>query len=182
MKIIKVLTAVIILAFTANLTAQTCNQGVKLAKAEWEEWGPWRPQINLIPFKNKVKKIKRVWNAIASNGSATIGPRYLEFETTKKGNIVGQTKSTFITPPSFEDTIEITINKYDGKAKTGVTICTQTQSGITQNVTSYEFPNNRNGAIKKFTVRNANGKVIIVAMKNKSVGNKFKYRISAKKK
>ena len=76
--------------------------------------------------------------------------------------------------------MEITINKYSGRAKTGVVICAMGQDGVLTQLRDYEFPNDRNGKVKTFTVNNVKGKIIIVTMKNLSVGNKFQYRINAK--
>jgi len=183
MKKLIVLIVISLFTFTNQTQAQNCNQGVKLAQKTWEQWGPWKPKISLIPFKGKVRKIKRAWNAIVSNSSATIGPRFLELDGgNKQGSIVGQTKGTFVTPPSFDNKVEITINKYDGKARTGVTICVQGRNGVTTQKASYQFPKGKNGKVKKFVLNNVKGKIIIVAMKNLSVGNKFKYRINARKK
>jgi hypothetical protein len=183
MKKLIVLITITLFIFSSQTQAQTCNQGVRLAKKTWEQWGPWKPRISLIPFQGKVRKLKRAWNAIASNGGATVGPRFLELDGgNKQGSITGQTKRTFITPPSFDNRVEITVNKYDGKARTGVTICVQDRNGITTQKTSYVFPKNKNGKVKKFILNNVKGKIIIVAMKNLSVANKFKYKVKAKKK
>jgi hypothetical protein len=183
MKKIITIIAIALFAFSYQLEAQNCNQGEKLAQKTWEKWGPWQPNIQLIPFKAEVQKIKNVWNWIAANGGATIGPRFLELDGgNETGTIMGQTKSTFVTPPSFDNKVEITINKFDGKAKTGVVICVQGRNGVTTQKANYEFPNNKNGKVKKFVLNNVKGKIIIVAMKNLSVGNKFKYRINGKKK
>ncbi len=178
--IIITLAVLFALAWTGDVQAQNCNQGVKLAKKTWQQWGPWKPQISLVPFKNKVKKLKNAWNWIAANGGANIGPRFLEIDASQQqGVIMGQTKRTFVTNPSFADKVEITVNKYDGRARTGLVICVMGKDGVTTQKVSYTFPNSRNGAVKKFVLRNVRGKVIIIAMKNHSVGNKFKYRIKA---
>lgn len=164
-----------------NVEAQNCNQGRELAKKTWEKYGLWKPNISLVPFKNKVKKIKRTWNWIASNGGSNIGPRLLEVDGgNEQGNITGQTKRTFVTPPSFNNSMVVTINKYDGRAETGVRICAQGKDGVTTELKDYTFRNSRNGANKSFVLRGVKGKIIIVAMKNRSIGNKFKYRINAK--
>jgi hypothetical protein len=181
MKKLITLITVIMAAFTLQTQAQDCDQGKKLAERTWEKWGPWKPNIKLVPFKNDVQKLKNVWNWIASNSGATIGPRFLEVDGgNETGTILGQTSSTFVTSPSFENKMEITINKFGGRAKTGVVICAMGQDGVLTQLREYEFPNDKNGKVKKFTVNNVRGKVVIVAMKNKSVGNKFQYRINAK--
>lgn len=181
MKKLITLITVIMIAFTLQTQAQDCDQGRKLAERTWEKWGPWKPNLNPLNFKKKVNDIKNVWNWIASNSSATIGPRLLDVDGgNETGTILGQTSSTFVTPPSFENKMEITINKFSGRAKTGVVICAMGQDGVLTQLREYEFPNDKNGKVKKFTVNNVKGKIVIVAMKNKSVGNKFQYRINAK--
>ena len=176
-----ILSLVFSLVLAFNVEAQSCTQGTKMAKRTWEKFGTWKPNISLIPFKSKVDKVKRAWNYIAGNRSSTIGPRYLEVDGgNETGSITGQTKRTFVTPPSFNNTMKITINKYDGRAETGVVICSHGKDGVTRTIKTYMFPNNRNGKNKVFTLTGVKGKVITVAMLNKSVANKFKYRINAK--
>lgn len=179
MKKVILLVSIALFAFTFTAEAQNCNQGTKLAKATWKKFGPWKPQLN--PFKSAKKQVTQSWNWIASNGGSNIGPRYLEIDGSKEnGSITGQTKRTFVTHPSFNNNVKLTINKYDGKAKTGVVICVQGRDGVTTQKTSYTFPKDKNGKTKVFNLRGVKGKIIIVSMKNQSVGNKFKYKISAK--
>ena len=181
MKKVILLFSIVLFAFTFTAEAQNCNQGSKLAKATWQKFGPWKPNITLNPFKASTRKVKKAWNWIASNGGANIGPRYLEIDNgNETGSIAGQTKRTFVTHPSFNNKVTLTINKYDGKARTGVVICVQGKDGVTTEKTSYIFPKDKNGKVKNFTLNNVKGKIIIVSMKNLSVGNKFKYRIKAK--
>lgn len=173
----------VLFGFAAILNAQNtpnCNQGENLAERTWEKWGPWKPKITLIPFKNEVVALRDNWNWIVSNGNATVGPRRLEIDgENETGTILGKTKSTFVTPPSFNNKVIITINKYDGKAETGVTICTHSSDGSTETETSYVFPNENDSRVKTFTINNVKGKIISVAMKNNSIANKFQYRINA---
>ncbi len=177
----KVLLTLTIAIITFNLQAQNCNQGEELARRTWEKWGPWEPKLHIVPYKATIRTVKFAWNIIASHSPANLSPRFLEFnEVKEQGNIVPRTKRTFVTPPPYVDNVEITINKFDGKARTGVVICTQGKDGITQNIANYTFPRDKRGKIKKFRLNNVKGKIIIVAMKNLSAGNKFKYRISAK--
>ncbi|WP_157449661.1 hypothetical protein [Croceitalea dokdonensis] len=175
------LSTVFLFFLVANVQAQSCSNGERMADRTWEKFGPWQPNISLVPFKNKVKKVKRAWNYIAGNRSATIGPRYLEIDGgNETGSITGQTQSTFVTPPSFNNTVKITINKFDGRAETKVVICSHGRDGVNRNLKTYTFPNDRNGKTKTFTLTGVKGKVITVAMKNRSVANRFKYRINAK--
>jgi hypothetical protein len=157
-----------------------CNQGEKLAENTWNKWGIWKPDISPIPFKTEVTRMKRHWNWISSNNITTIGPRRLDIgEGDEFGSILGQSKRTFVTNPSLNNQVVVTINKTDGRAETGVSICTHTEAGVTTSVTTYVFPNGNDRETKSFTINNAKGKIISVAMKNNSVGNQFEYRIKA---
>lgn len=181
MKKTVVFAIILLSSISFNVNAQSCSNGERMAERTWEKFGPWQPNISLIPFKNKVQKVKRAWNYIAGNRSSTIGPRYLEVDGgNESGSITGQTQSTFVTPPSFNNTMKITINKYDGRAETKVVICSHGRDGVNQTLKTFTFPNDKNGINKTFTLTGVKGKVVTVAMKNKSVGNRFKYRINAK--
>jgi hypothetical protein len=180
MKKIIVLIGIVFMSFSFQAEAQNCNQGKKLAQKTWAKFGPWKPNFTLTSFTGSVRKVKRYWNWIVSNSPNTIGPRLLEIDGgNESGTIVGQTKSTFVTPPSFNNRVIITINKYDGRAETAIVICSHGRDGVTQELKRYTFPNDRNGKVKRIILNGVKGKVISVSMKNKSVANKFKFRIKA---
>jgi hypothetical protein len=158
----------------------SCNQGQKIAENIWERFGPWKPNITLNSWKSSVNKVRTGWNWIASNGVVNVGPRLLEVnEGHESGTIMGQTQRTFVTPPNFEDNVTVTIVKTHGKAQADVTICLQSQNGQMTNVVQYTFPNSKRALSKIFQVPNARGKVLVVAMRNNSVGNRFVYDILA---
>ncbi len=166
---------------SSSSTIPSCNQGKKIAQKTWEKWGPWKSNLQLDPFNAQVKKLRNNWNWIVKNSGTAVGPRRLEIDGKhESGTIMDQTKSTFVTPPSFSNKVTITINKFDGKAATGVAICTHARSGAMKTVTSYEFHSSTDAKVKTFVINNARGKIITVALKNNSVGNTFKYRIKAK--
>ena len=159
-----------------------CSAGAKVAKETWKKWGPWK-LLPPVTYKQKVKKFKKLWNAlVASNTSwATLGPRYMEIGSkVDQGKIVPQTKRTFVTAPANKNSVVITIEKYDGRAKTGVSICIHGKNGDQLNKKNYTFPNDRASKTKKFTITGTKGKIISVSMKNHSAGNKFLYKINCK--
>ena len=182
MKKVIILSLVALFAISFNADAQNCNQGKKLAQKTWQKFNkPWKVNINPIAYATGVKAIKTGWNAIAANSGAAIGPRFLDTDGSKQtGSVSGQTKRTFVTPPSFNKKMTITINKYQGKAETGVIICSHDEQGRTKTLREYTFKKDKNGKVKKFELNNVKGKIISVAIRNRSVANKFKYRVTAK--
>jgi len=160
--------------------AQNCNQGKNLAKKTWESCGTWNPKLQEGTFNKEVQKLKNSWNSLVSNTGFTIGPRFLEVVGIyQNGTIRGQTSSTFVTPPSFNDKMIIDIYKYAGRAQTSVVICAMDSDGVLTQLESFTFSNGKSRKRKKFTLNNIKGKIIIVAMKNLSVGYRFSYKIRA---
>lgn len=162
------------------MVAQSCSNGQNLADKIYEK-GSYYNQAHSMP-SNVAAIYKSIYNEIvAENGSGRIGPRYLGIDNKKQsGTVMGNTMRTFVTNPSANSSVEIILEKTDGRAKTGVMVCVYSKNGASRTLPVYEFPNGNGTRTKKFTVNNAKNKIIIVSIKNKSAANKFKYLISAK--
>jgi len=167
---------------TAQAQTPQCSSAASAVAAMWNSYGVWSPDVTVQAYGVLATDAIRKWNQQAGSSWASIGPRNLSLKNrSSNGTILGQTNRTFVTVPSRANTIKITIRKTDGRAKTGVTICTQSKNGTRRTVKSYTFNNSKQAASKVFTIPNAKGKVISVNMRNYSVGNKFKYTIKASK-
>lgn len=125
-----------------------------------------------------------IYNHIAGRNSKwQIGSRYLGIganRPTETGTVMGQTSRTFVTHPSENNRAIITLEKTGGKAKTSVVVCVINKNGSSRSLPVYTFSNGNGTSTKRFTVNNVKDKIIVVSIKNKSVGNKFKYKISAR--
>lgn len=170
-----------------NISAQTpsCNSSAGVVSKMWKAWKDLgfgdASGLNNALYLNHTDRAITKWNQLIGNSWATIGPRSLKINgRSERGTIMGQTNRTFITPPAKNNTVTITLRKTDGKAKTGVTICTTDKRNGKRTVHSYTFNNGNYTRTKTFTISNARNKVISINMRNYSVGNKFKYTISAR--
>lgn len=181
--------SLVICFFLCNVTvsAQTpsCSSSAVVVSKMWKAWNNLKAgHASLLPnatYMSRSAQAVRGWNSIVGNGWATIGPRDLLINHRSENGIIrGQTNRTFITPPSRNNTVTITLRKTDGKAKTGVTICTTDRNGNRRTVHSYTFNNGNYTRTKTFVISNARNKVISINMRNYSVGNKFNYSISAR--
>ncbi len=173
--------------FNTSVSAQTpsCNSSAAVVSKMWKAWNDLGVgNASLLPNATYVARAAQAvngWNSLVGNSWATIGPRDLRFNNrSESGIIMGQTNRTFITPPARNNTVTITLRKTDGKAKTGVTICTTDINNNRRTVHSYTFNNGNYTRTKTFTIHNARNKVISINMRNYSVGNKFRYTISAR--
>lgn len=176
--------------FVIGNVAQAQTPGCQSsAQAASKMWDAWKQETHLDPtamtaqaFVGRAASAVNKWNKIAKNSWATIGPRSLRYGEGNRqtGTIMGKTTRTFVMPPTRKGNATITLKKIDGRAKTGVTICTQTKNGSRRTIHSYTFNNSNAPKTKTFSIPNSANKVVTVTIKNYSVGNKFKYSIKAK--
>lgn len=99
----------------------------------------------------------------------------------KTGNIISNTtkKYTF-KEKACKDEVEVTVTKTGGKARTTVSVYTSsTKNGAGKLKSSFEFKNDSNKKIKTFNLSGVENKFIRVEMHNRSIGNTFKYKVTA---
>lgn len=124
------------------------------------------------------------WNDMANNSWATIGPRQLQWSGIMNGTLqLGGGRVFCSAAPSNKDTVEISIEKLDGRAETEVEICKMRKDGSSLTTHTFTFANGLDnvGTVKTRTVTGAKDDVICVHLNNKSVTNSFQYSIDADK-
>jgi hypothetical protein len=176
----------LICGLSKNLLAQTpgCTSAAQVVSKMWNAWNQVSVLLPSSVPENEImaklgSAVARFNTDVAQGNWATIGPRSLVLNNQEIGNILGNTTRTFVMAPSKNDVVRIVLKKNDGRAKTGVTICTQSKTGGRQTVASYTFNNDNDPETKTFRITDAQNKVISIAIKNYSVGNRFQYQIKA---
>jgi hypothetical protein len=177
-------TAILLCGNVSFAQAPGCNSAAEIVSKMWQSWDKVSDKLpGDVPggqFLSFAAKSITNWNQeVAGNSWATIGPRSLNFGEKANGNVLGQTTRVFILPPSNKETVTITIKKIDGKAKTGISVCSEGKKGNTRTDDNYTFNNSDKKETKIFTINNAKNRVLSVTIKNYSVGNKFQYTIEA---
>ncbi len=198
MKLSRLLVLTIFSSFIGlNTSAQTpgCTSGAEAVAGMWNSFHsalaapglktlepvlPSELEVSPNEYRELIALSIITWNDYEKSDWATIGPRSLTLDNPETGTIWGQTSRTFILAPSATDSVRITIRKVNGRARTGVSVCTQTVDGSRQSVAEHNFPNTNNPLLQTFLIENATDKVISIAMRNYSVANKFEYIIEAK--
>ncbi|MDC0673416.1 hypothetical protein [Nannocystis radixulma] len=124
------------------------------------------------------------WNDMANNSWATIGPRQLQWTGVMNGTLqLGGGRVFCSAAPSDKETVDITIEKLDGRAETEVEICKMRKDGTSVTTHTFTFANGTDniGAVKTRTVTSAKDDVICVHLDNKSATNSFQYSLDADK-
>ncbi|MCV6628399.1 MAG: hypothetical protein OIF50_00915 [Flavobacteriaceae bacterium] len=154
MKKLQLLTILTVLLLAVPIHGQNCIKGAKLAR----QLKAYYEQNNQSLNNTKIP--------------------YMRIEgVNKTGTLYGQGTKTIITDPPKKYTCYITIQKTDGRAKTKVVVCSLNKNGTTRFRREHTFPNGNNTLSKRFKIAGTKDEIIIISMKNLSVGNKFKYRI-----
>ena len=119
-----------------------------------------------------------VWNALANNGSLTIGPRIIVDGIRADGNLVQGTKKTYILQDIIDDDFEIDINFEKGKADLEVSVCHIDENGNKEVVANF-FDESQSGLNPTVSVDD-NG-MYAVLLKARSTGTgvqRYKYNIT----
>lgn len=176
-----ILGAVLLLFVGVHLQAQNCGITEKLADRTWAKFGRWQSNFSLIPYRNRTKKVVQGWKYIAGEGSPTIVSKYLNLNNiTVKGSVTGQAQSTFVTSPSFNNTVKITIARNQGSGAANIFICSHGEDGVNQLLKKHIFSKNSSSKTKTFTLTAVKGKVITMVIQNLSAKEKFDFEVNAK--
>jgi hypothetical protein len=181
-----------------------CESGAKITADIWKEHdatlkalgctvvtiaseGSVPPNV-CLDAADKVAKVAtqmiEFWNVAAGNSWAKIGPRRLDLGTKLNGTLVSTGGRMFITAtPLDKDTLDLDLEKIDGKAKTEVTVCKEYRGKMTT-VWTFMIDNGNDNVGKKWTkhLTGVKGHNIVFNLDAKSVANTFKYELTANEK
>ena len=123
----------------------------------------------------------KFWNKnIGKDKWSTIGPRRLALGEPLQGTITSVGERMFITENAVDgDTVEISLEKLEGKGKTDVTVCTNYRE---KNEAVWSFTVDGDaaaGKVFKKTLTGVDGRLLKVHLAGKSATNKMKYKLTA---
>jgi hypothetical protein len=118
---------------------------------------------------------------VPDNGPETLGPRNLKPNEVLSGTTRAPGDRTFIFAfPVPEDTLNVRIDKLEGKAETDVNICkinpeTKVASSATEQM---EFDKAKDTESRQVSVSGVKGQIPMVFLNSKGLGTKFKYNLT----
>ncbi|MCA9711237.1 MAG: hypothetical protein KDK70_35695 [Myxococcales bacterium] len=169
-----------VLATPSTAHAGDCGSVASVTADIWDEYGSL---LSNLPYADKVAKMISFWNKMAGGSWATIGPRRLEYSTNLNGTILGPTDRVFIAEtPTDKDSVEIRIEKLDGKAKTSFTVCKVDSAGNKYKLWDVTADNGNYTKTWTKTVSGVKDRIVTVHFHGHSATNKFKYELRATKK
>lgn len=127
-----------------------------------------------------VKNLISVWNQLADNSPATIGPRRLDLGVNLQGTVLNPGERRFISLPILDhDKVKLTLKKEGGQSETDIVISKLDPDGKCSEVAHKTVPFGTGSYKKTFTVDSARGSILIVHLVPKSVLRKLEYTLRA---
>jgi hypothetical protein len=138
---------------------------------------------NTQKYKEAIEKMVSLFNDLADNGPATLGPRRIEFGNLQEGVLIGPMDRTFVSVyPMDKDSVTFRVKKVEGESKVEVVICKIDTQGTVTNLTVFETgDNDPDGKEYTRTVTGVSNYLVQIRLNGKSAVKKFKYQFRATK-
>ena len=138
---------------------------------------------NTQKYKEAIEKMVSLFNDLADNGPATLGPRRIEFGDLQTGVLVGPMDRTFVSVyPMDKDSVTFRVKKVEGESKVEVVICKIDTQGTVTNLSVFETgENDPDGKEYTKTVTGVSNHLVQIRLNGKSAIKKFKYQFRATK-
>lgn len=138
---------------------------------------------NTQKYKEAIEKMVSLFNDLADNGPATLGPRRIEFGDLQTGVLLGPMDRTFVSVyPMDKDSVTFRIKKVEGESKVEVVICKINTQGTVTNLSVFETDDNDpDGKEYVKTVTGVSNHLVQIRLNGKSAVKKFKYQFRATK-
>lgn len=170
-----------LVSITSSGLSQQCGNTTAAVEAAWDFYEYHVPEVTpIIKLSKLLDDIVELYNNFPNNGPGKAGYRGINIPThqPQTGTTIGIGERVWLTPPSPDPHVEITIEKLDGKAKTQIDVCITNKNKIQEYVKSYTFEKNANIHSKTFVLKKVKEHIISIRVNPKFGTHKFKYKIS----
>src|ERR1044071_5977080 len=136
---------------------------------------------NTQKYKESIEKMVTLFNDLADNGPATLGPRRIEFGNPQTGVLVGPMDRTFVSVyPLDKDSVTFRVKKIEGDSKVEGVICKINTQGTVTNLAVFETgDNDPDGKEYVKTVTGVSNHLVQIRLNGKSAVKKFRYQFRA---
>ena len=138
---------------------------------------------NTQKYKEAIEKMVSLFNDLADNGQATLGPRRIEFGNIQNGVLLGPMDRTFVSVyPMDKDSVTFRVKKVEGDSRVEVVICKIDTQGTVTNLAVFETDDkDPDGKEYVKVVTGVSNHLVQIRLNGKSAVKKFKYQFKATK-
>lgn len=134
---------------------------------------------NATKYKEAAESMVRLFNALADNGPATIGPRRIEFGSRQNGTLIGRLDRTFLSVyPMDKPSVTFKVKKLDGEGALEGVICKVDADGRLTSLATFSFgENDPNGKEITKVVSGVDNQLVQIRLDGKTALRKFQYEL-----
>jgi len=138
---------------------------------------------NATKYKEAAEAMVKLFNALADNGQATLGPRRIEFGNPQNGTLIGPSNRTFVSVyPMDKNSITFKVKKIEGDGKVEAVICRIDADNNITNLAVFNFTGDeKDGTEIVRTVTGVENQLVQIRLNGQSAVKKFKYQFIATK-
>lgn len=138
---------------------------------------------NAAKYKEAAEAMVRLFNQLADNGQATLGPRRIEFGSPQSGTLIGPSNRTFVSVyPMDKNSVSFKVKKLEGDGKVEVVICRIDGESKLTNLAVFNFTGDeKDGTEIVKTVSGVENNLVQIRLNGQSAVKKFKYQFIATK-
>ena len=138
---------------------------------------------NATKYKEAAEAMVILFNALADNGQATLGPRRIEFGNNQQGTLVGPSNRTFVSVyPMDKNSVTFKVKKIEFDGKVEAVICKIDGEGKMTNLAVFNFTGDeKDGTEIVKTVTGVENHLVQIRLNGQSAAKRFHYQFIATK-
>src|SRR5712691_4229088 len=138
---------------------------------------------NATKYKEAAEAMVVLFNALADNGQATLGPRRIEFGSNQFGTLIGPSNRTFVSVyPMDKNSVTFKVKKLEFDGKVEVVICKIDADSKMTNLAVFNFTGDeKDGTEIVKTVSGVENHLVQIRLNGQSTVKRFRYQFSATK-
>jgi hypothetical protein len=138
---------------------------------------------NASKYKEAAEAMVVLFNFLADNGQATLGPRRIEFGNNQFGTLVGPSNRTFVSVyPMDKNSMTFKVKKLEFDGKVEVVICKIDGTNKLTNLAVFNFTGDeKDGTEIVKTVSGVENHLVQIRLNGQSAAKRFKFQFSASK-
>lgn len=174
------LTIITLCVLSVPVQAQECSEGMSMINTLFEKMSLEQALADPDAIVTDFNNLKSSVTSLSLNSLKRGAPRLLPMNgKTKKGAIRLKNKRTYVTSIVPKDTLQVTLVNLKQLAGVDVIICGHDRQAKSVAITQFSFPEEVSETHKTFTIEGMKGKILSIAIKNKTSKSKFEYQIFA---
>lgn len=163
-----------------QVQAQECSEGLSMINSLFQKMNLEQALSDPDAITTEFDNLKTSVTSLSLNSLKKGAPRMLPMNgKTRKGGIRMNNKRTYVTLLVPNDELQVTLVNHKKLSGVEVVICGHDREGKTVAIENFVYPETVSETNKVFSIQGMKGRILSIAIKNKTSKTKFEYQIQA---